>query len=122
MTRGGARRRVGQAGEDLAAAMLEQHGYAIVERNARGLGEIDIIAYDGDVLVFVEVRARKRGALVDAQASLDARKTARMWRAATSYLAGWASPPPCRFDAVVLVHDGVSMEATLLKDVLRASV
>ncbi len=54
-------RRVGVLTEDQAAGFLETQGYTIVARNvaARG-GELDIVALDGKVLCFVEVRARAR--------------------------------------------------------------
>ena len=51
---------LGNAGENLAAAYLENHGYRILERNYRcKQGEIDIIAQKCDVLVFIEVKTRK---------------------------------------------------------------
>ncbi|MCU0450710.1 MAG: YraN family protein [Bernardetiaceae bacterium] len=50
----------GQRGEDLAAVFLQQKGYEILHRNYRYLrGEIDIVARQGQVLVFVEVKTRK---------------------------------------------------------------
>ena len=53
------RRIQGKAGEDLAAKFLEQNGLKILERNYRfERGEIDLIAEEGDELVFVEVKAR----------------------------------------------------------------
>ena len=53
-------KKTGNKGEDLAASILVKKGYQIVERNYRyGKGEIDLIAKDGDVLVFIEVKARK---------------------------------------------------------------
>lgn len=49
----------GNLGEDLACDYLKKHGYRILERNYRIRGgEIDIVAKDGDYLVFVEVKAR----------------------------------------------------------------
>lgn len=53
------RKSVGNIGEDLAVKFLKSKGYKILERNflIRG-GEIDIIAKDGEILVFVEVKAR----------------------------------------------------------------
>lgn len=55
-----ASKRTGNTGEDLAVDILIKKGYQIIERNYRfGKGEIDIIAKDGDALVFVEVKARK---------------------------------------------------------------
>ncbi len=53
-------KKTGNKGEDLAASILVKKGYQIVERNYRyGKGEIDLIAKDGDVLVFIEVKTRK---------------------------------------------------------------
>ncbi|MGI8554594.1 MAG: YraN family protein [Dehalococcoidia bacterium] len=53
------RRTLGAAGERLAALYLEQRGYQIIARNVRLRGgELDIVARDGDCLVFVEVRLR----------------------------------------------------------------
>lgn len=53
---------LGNLGEQLAAAYLQSIGYQIVERNKRyKLGEIDIVARDGDVLVLVEVKAGRTG-------------------------------------------------------------
>ena len=50
---------LGRIGEEAAADFLKQHGYVIIERNfSNYLGEIDIIATDGDVLCFVEVKTR----------------------------------------------------------------
>ncbi len=54
------KKQFGNRGEDIAADFLENKGYEIVERNYRyGHGELDIIAKDGDILVFVEVKTRK---------------------------------------------------------------
>lgn len=52
-------KKTGNKGEDLACNYLQKHGYKILERNFRIRGgEIDIIAKDGDQIVFVEVKAR----------------------------------------------------------------
>ena len=54
-----ARQNLGKSGEDLAASELQSRGYAIVARRYRTeRGEIDIIARDGETLVFVEVRRK----------------------------------------------------------------
>ena len=57
-------RALGQTGEDLAAEFLQQQGMVIIERNFRcPRGEIDIIARDGETIVFVEVKTRRTLAL-----------------------------------------------------------
>ena len=54
------RRSIGKIGEDMAAAFLENKGIVILERNYRNrCGEIDIIAMEQDVLLFIEVKYRK---------------------------------------------------------------
>ena len=57
------RRRQGKIGEDLAAKYLERNGLRIIERNYRfERGEIDLIAEEGEELVFVEVKTRRSNA------------------------------------------------------------
>lgn len=94
-------RRRGQAAEAEAARYLERQGLRLLARNfSCRWGEIDLIAEDGDTLVFVEVRWRRAGALVDAAASIDGRKRQKLWRTAQVYLSRYPVPPPCRLDAL----------------------
>ena len=68
----------GQAGERRAAAYLKAQGLSIVANNIRSrYGEIDLIARDGAVLVFVEVRSRRAGSQVSAAASITPGKQAK---------------------------------------------
>ena len=93
----------GARAEALAAAFLAARGLAIVERNFRcRRGEIDLIARDGETLVFVEVRLRTRRDFGGAAASITAAKRARIAAAALFYLGRLRHTPPCRFDAVLL--------------------
>lgn len=93
----------GVRAEALAAEFLMRQGLAIVARNFRTrFGEIDLIARDGRVLVFVEVRMRRSGAFGGAVESITARKRARLVAAANGYLAMLGREPPCRFDAILL--------------------
>jgi putative endonuclease len=93
----------GARAEALAAQFLAAHGMEILERNfRRRCGEIDLVAKDGDTLVFVEVRLRTRGDFGGAAASITAKKRARIAAAAGLYLARLRRAPPCRFDAVLL--------------------
>lgn len=93
----------GARAEDAACAFLVRQGLAIVARNVRSrYGEIDIVARDGGVLVFVEVRLRSSRAFGGAASSITAAKRARLVAAAQSYLAGLRSEPECRIDALLL--------------------
>jgi putative endonuclease len=81
------RRDLGAFGERLAAAHLEAKGYRIRERNFRcPEGEIDIVAEDGDCLVFVEVRTRRGDALGTPAESVTAAKERRLVAVARAYL------------------------------------
>jgi putative endonuclease len=96
------RRSVGRAAERLAAQFLEARGLKILERNFRcRAGEVDLIVRDGRTIVFVEVRLRAGDAFGGAVASVDARKQAKVLRAARHYLAG-KPEQPCRCDVVAL--------------------
>ena len=99
---------LGQAAERLAARHLERLGYAIVARNHRTrFGEIDLVALDGDVLVFVEVKARRgAGRPWD---NLHERKRHQVRRMAAAYLAEVPDRPrskELRFDAIGVSVDG----------------
>ncbi len=105
--RGRTTRAVGQAAEDLALAHLQAAGLRLQARNyrtpGRGGGEIDLVlrAPDG-TLVFVEVRSRAQASHGGAGASIGVAKRRRIVLAARHYLLRWPSPPPCRFDAVLV--------------------
>jgi putative endonuclease len=108
----------GKAEEDLAADYLQKRGLQLVTRNwrCRG-GELDLIMFDGKVLVFVEVRARGNARFGGAGASITNTKQARLIHAARAYLSGLGSPPACRFDAVLL--DGTQL--SWIKDAFQAA-
>ena len=101
----------GNAAEDSALAHLQAAGLRLVVRISRtpgrGGGDIDLVMRDRDgTLVFVEVRSRTHGGFGGAGASISATKQQRIIFAARHYLMRLPSPPPCRFD-VVLVEEGV---------------
>ena len=96
----------GGDGEERAAAFLASRGLAILARNFRArVGEVDVIAQEGDVLVFVEVRLRSSGSHGGALESITPRKQRRIQAAANAYLSKLRRAPRCRFD-VVLIEDG----------------
>ena len=101
----------GRQAEDAAAIFLQHHGLTIVERNYHcRFGEIDLIARDGDTLVFVEVRMRSNSAFGGAAASITAAKRDKLLRTARHYLAGAAHLPACRFDAVLVSGEAAAPE------------
>jgi putative endonuclease len=108
----------GAAAEALAARFLESRGLSVIARNYRCRGgEIDLIARDGPVVVFVEVRLRRGKAFGGAAASITASKRRRLAFAARHYLGRLAQEPPCRFDAILL--DALEPESLeWLKDVI----
>ena len=95
----------GQEAESLAARHLESIGYRVVERNFRTKsGEVDLIAWDGDVLCFVEVRSRATDELGHPLETIGRDKVRRVVRAAREYLTTIDGPwPEMRFDAVGIV-------------------
>ena len=102
------RQRLGQEGEDVAAAALEAAGLTVLERRFRcRTGEIDLVAQEADTLVFVEVKTRGgRGYGTPAEA-VHAAKRARMARVAAVWLQRHGgAPPPCRFDVVEVTGEG----------------
>ena len=78
---------IGDLGEELAARRLKKMGYRIVERNfsVHRVGEIDIIAMDGEYLCFVEVRLRSRTDYGTPAETVTAEKRRRLVRTAEIY-------------------------------------
>ncbi len=108
----------GDAAEAAAAGFLQQQGLRIVARNwSCRIGELDLIARDGETLVFVEVRQRASAGFGGAAASIGATKRAKLVTVAQVYLQTLKVVPPCRFDAVCI--DGGRLE--WLKNCIDAS-
>lgn len=111
--RAAARGGKGSASEEFAASWLAARGYRIEARNFRTkAGEIDVIASRAGMLAFVEVKARASNAYGTPAEAVNARKRARLVRAASAYLARYgARPPACRFDVVEVVPGGAGQPA-----------
>ena len=113
---------LGRAGEDLAARHLERRGFRILERGFRTRdGEIDLVAADGDTVVFVEVKARSGSACGRPAEAVDGRKQRRLLRAARVWLhRHGATEAPCRFDVVeVLSRPGQEATAHHIADAFQ---
>ena len=81
------RRALGSYGEQLAARYLTDHGVQVVERNWRcAQGEVDLVARDGDCLVFCEVKTRRSVRFGGPLEAVDWRKVARLRRLAAAWL------------------------------------
>lgn len=99
------RQELGESGENLAVSALMSKGYAVVARRFRTrYGEIDIIANDGDTLVFVEVRRKSGRGYGAAVESVTPDKQRRVVRMAVEYLArhDLYDRCPVRFDVVAI--------------------
>ena len=108
---------VGQRNEDRATAALRAAGYRIVERNVRfKVGELDVVAYQGDTLVFVEVRSRKDARFGGGLHAVPPSKQRQVARVAATYLA-LRRPAfrACRFDVVAITGD----DLVIVRDAFR---
>lgn len=103
----------GDAAEDAALAHLQKAGLRLVARNyrtpGRGGGEIDLIVRDprDGTVVFVEVRQRASRTHGGAAGSITGVKQRRIVFAARHYLMRLRTPPPCRFDVVLVEPEGI---------------
>lgn len=117
------RKHDGDRAEALAARWLAAQGYELLARNVRYRGgEIDLIVRERDVIVFVEVRARRANALVSAAESVTPRKQARLVEAAERWLSKreigiWRY----RFDLVAVTASADGWRLRQIRDAFRAS-
>jgi putative endonuclease len=117
---------LGRRGEELAAAYLQQAGYRIVAgnfvvpvgRNRVGAVinvEIDLVAYDGETLCFIEVKTRQSGWFAPPEVNVDRRKQRQVARAARAYRRMFGLfDAPYRYDVITVVlpkHDEPSVES-----------
>jgi putative endonuclease len=105
----------GRLGEDLAHAYLRARGCKIVSRNYRtrsGAGELDLVAWDGPTLVFVEVKTRKNDAYGSPDQAVDAEKRIRLYIGARDYIRRASiDSNDVRFDIVtVLLEPQIEIE------------
>ena len=108
---------LGKLGEDAACRELRRRGYVILARGYRTRhGELDIVAREGDVLVFVEVKTRSREAFGGPLDAVTARKRMKLGRMALEYLSrSRLSKIACRFDVVGVAGRGRRCESKWLR-------
>jgi putative endonuclease len=116
-------KRTGKKGEELAAAYLAQTGYRIVERNYRCIfGEIDIVAWEGEILVFVEVKSRRTEAFGAPQVAVGPAKQDKISRIALNYLSEkHLRRHPARFDVVAVRLLPMGTKIELIRDAFELS-
>ncbi len=105
----GTRKRLGQAGEEIAARELLRRGYTIRERNWRcAAGELDLVTEHGRILAFVEVRTRRGSGFGLPEESITRAKAGRLVRLVDAFrqVRSGDFPPDSRIDVVAIVLDG----------------
>ncbi len=112
---------LGRKAEDVVCRHLEMLGWEVLGRNVRTpAGELDIVAREGQTIVFVEVKARRSGSMGGAEEAVDGRKRRRLVAAAEAFLAANPLQGECRFDvAAVEVGSGDIMKVRLVRDAFR---
>ena len=95
---------LGRWGEDLATAYLEQKGYTIMERDWKsGRRDIDIIAREGNTVVFVEVKTRRSSVFGEPEEAIDFHKLQNLQQAINHYVKYNHIRQPIRFDIISIV-------------------
>ncbi len=97
---------IGALGEQIALEYLLERKYQILETNwVCGHKEVDIIAKDGDTIVFVEVKTRHSTCLVEPEATVDVYKQRHLIWAANSFVNRYQYDNDVRFDIIAIVID-----------------
>jgi putative endonuclease len=95
---------LGKRGEELALKKVKRLGYKCITRNYRcPLGEVDLVAKDGDCLVFIEIKTRKGKSLGYAKEAIDGRKRRQLSKVALAYMkSNNCCEVKSRFDVVAI--------------------
>lgn len=113
---------LGKSGEELAARLAIESGLTIITRNYRcSKGEMDIIARDGEVLVFIEVRTRRSSYRGWGEESITSQKAKRLQTVAAYFVLqqGYLNWPRIRFDVVAIRWSGEQPEVNWIKAALQ---
>jgi putative endonuclease len=113
---------IGARAERAARRYLERRGQRVVCTNYRTrFGEIDLVMHDTDMLVFVEVRFRRRDDLIKPEETVDAAKRARLIAAAEIFIASRScASTPCRFDVVSVTRRHYGYRCNWIKDAFHS--
>jgi len=108
---------LGKEGEDIAAEFLKKKGLSIIRKNYRTVfGEIDIIARDRDVIVFVEVKTRADNAFAHPFEAVNKKKREKIRKVALCFMKGLKKEFPARFDVLSITKDRGETRINHIKD------
>jgi len=109
---------LGRFGEDLAFTEIKGLGYKKIIRNYRcPLGEVDLIAVDGDTLVFIEVKTRKGRSLAYAKEAVNAKKRRQLSKVALFYMkSNKLNGAKARFDVVAVSLAGGEQQVEVIRN------
>ncbi len=111
----------GRVAQAAAEEYLDRAGFKIVSRNWRcKAGEVDLVAFEGATLCFIEVKARANQNYGGAVAAVDRRKQLRISGAAALFLASCGHPGACRFDVLGLDRQEGGWQFTLIRGAFEA--
>ena len=112
------RLQLGKEGEDLALKKVESLGYKCIARNYRcSLGELDLVARDGETLVFIEIKTRKGKSLDYAKEAVHARKQRQLSKVALAYMKkNGCEEARAWFDVVVIHKKGLDREIEVIRN------
>jgi putative endonuclease len=113
--------RLGREAEKQASLFLQQAGFEIFRHNVRlAGGELDLVAWEGPILAFVEVKAGKSRKVSESLEAVNPRKRQRLQDAAQAFVAREMINAVCRFDVVVVDMSGREPVCRLWRDAFRA--
>ena len=109
---------LGRFGEELALKKIKRLGYKKVIRNYRcPLGEVDLIARDGDTLVFIEIKTRKNKSMEYVKEAVNARKRRQLSKVALAYIkSNGCCDVKARFDVVAISLGGDKPQIEVIKN------
>ena len=117
--------RTGIRGEEEAYFYLRRQGYVIIARNyrtPRSRSELDIVAWDGETLCFIEVKTRTSRSYRPAEMAVDFDKQCDLSRVARAFMRKIAGQPPIRFDVMsVYLEPGLAPDIVLFKNAFSMS-
>ncbi len=114
-------RLLGKSSENQAALFLEKLGFKIIARNVTfAFGELDLVAKDGETLVFVEVKHRRDVSFGMPFEAVTKSKQRKIIKAAQAFLQKISPTPDCRFDVISMVGAAGTLEIEHIKDAFWA--